>query len=186
MMFNINDVKNGMTVIIDGKLCLIQEFQKTSPGKGSAFVKMRLKNLRTGTITVDNYPSNIKLEKAHIDKVKAKYMYPEGNKYVFMDSTTFEMNDIDKEVLGDSVKYLKDELEIQFNSYEGEIIGIELPEKIDYTVKSTEPATKGNTTSSAMKDAVLENDTVVKVPLFINEGEVITVSTEDGSYCGRA
>jgi len=91
-----------------------------------------------------------------------------------------------KDTLGENAKYLKEGLEIQIAQYEGEIIGIDLPEKIDYEVASTEPATKGNTTSSAMKDATLENGLVIKVPLFINDGEVVTVSTIDGSYCGRA
>lgn len=186
MMININDIKNGMTVIVDGKLCVIVEFQHVKPGKGSPFVKMKLKNLRTGSITVDTYNTNIKLEKAHVDKAKSQFLYSEGNNYVFMNNETYEQTELAKDSLGDDVKYLKENMEIQINSYEGELLGIELPEKVDYIVTATEPATKGNTTSSAMKDATLENGLVIKVPLFINEGETITVSTIDGSYCGRA
>jgi len=186
MLININDIKNGMTVIVDGKLCVIVEFQHVKPGKGSPFVKMKLRNLRTGSITVDTYNTNIKIEKAHVDKAKSQFLYADGDNYVFMNNETYDQMELSKDTLGETAKYLKEGLEIQINSYEGEIIGIDLPEKIDYSVAATEPATKGNTTSSAMKDATLENGLVIKVPLFINEGENITVSTLDGSYCGRA
>lgn len=186
MLININDIKNGMTVIVDGKLCVIVEFQHVKPGKGSPFVKMKLRNLRTGSITVDTYNTNIKIEKAHVDKAKSQFLYEDGSNYVFMNNETYDQMELSKETLGDTAKYLKEGLEIQINSYEGEIIGIDLPEKIDYQVASTEPATKGNTTSSAMKDATLENGLIIKVPLFINDGETVTVSTIDGTYCGRA
>lgn len=186
MMININDIKNGMTILMDGKLCVIVEFQHVKPGKGSPFVKMKLKNLRTGSITVDTYNTNIKIERAHVDKSKSQFLYAEGNTYVFMNNETYDQMELSKDTLGENAKYLKEGLEIQIAQYEGEIIGIDLPEKIDYEVASTEPATKGNTTSSAMKDATLENGLVIKVPLFINDGETVTVSTLDGSYCGRA
>ncbi len=186
MFININDIKNGMTIIMDGKLCSIVEFQHVKPGKGSPFIKIKLRNLRTGSITVDTYNTNIKIEKAHVDKVKSQFLYVQGDNYVFMNNETYDQMELSKDTLGDTAKYLKEGLEIQINSYEGEIIGIDLPEKIDYEVSATEPAVKGNTTSSAMKDATLENGLVIKVPLFINEGENITVSTIDGSYCGRA
>lgn len=186
MMININDIKNGMTIIMDGKLCVIVEFQHVKPGKGSPFVKMKLRNLRTGSITVDTYNTNIKIEKAHVDKSKSQFLYQDGDNYVFMNNETYDQMELSRETLGENAKYLKEGLDIQLNMYEGELIGIELPEKIDYTVTSTEPATKGNTTSSAMKDATLENGLVIKVPLFINDGETVTVSTLDGSYCGRA
>lgn len=186
MLININDIKNGMTVIIDGKLCVIVEFQHVKPGKGSPFVKMKLKNLRTGSIVVETFNTNIKIEKAHVDKSKSQFLYEDGENYVFMNNETYDQMELSKDTLGDNVKYLKEGLEIQIAMYEGEIIGIDLPEKIDYVVTTTEPAVKGNTTSSAMKDATLENGLVIKVPLFINEGETITVSTLDGSYAGRA
>lgn len=186
MMININDIKNGMTVIVDGKLCVIVEFQHVKPGKGSPFVKIKLRNLRTGSIVVETFNTNIKIEKAHVDKAKSQFLYADGDNYVFMNNETYDQMELSKDNLGDDVKYLKENMEIQINSFEGELLGIELPEKVDYTVSATEPATKGNTTSTAMKDATLENGLVIKVPLFINEGEVVTVSTLDGSYCGRA
>lgn len=186
MMININDIKNGMTVIVDGKLCVIVEFQHVKPGKGSPFVKIKLKNLRTGSIVVETFNTNIKIEKAHVDKAKSQFLYNDGENFVFMNNETYDQLELTKDNLGEDVKYLKENMEIQINSYEGEILGIELPEKVDYSVSATEPAVKGNTTSTAMKDATLENGLVIKVPLFINEGEVVTVSTVDGSYCGRA
>ena len=186
MLININDIKNGMTVIVDGKLCVIVEFQHVKPGKGSPFVKIKLRNLRTGSITVETFNTNIKIEKAHVEKSKSQFLYSDGENYVFMNNETYDQMELSSSILGDNVKYLKEGLDIQIAMYEGELIGIDLPEKIDYVVASTEPAIKGNTTSSAMKDATMENGLVIKVPLFINEGETITVSTIDGTYCGRA
>ena len=186
MMININDIKNGMTVIIDGKLCSIVEFQHVKPGKGSPFIKIKLKNLRTGSIVVETFNTNIKIEKAHVEKQNCQYLYTDGVNYNFMNNETFEQFEIDEKTLGKDVKYLKEGLDIQINTYEGEIVGISLPEKISYIVSESEPAVKGNTTSGAMKDATLENGLVIKVPIFIEPGEVIVVSTEDSSYCGRA
>ena len=186
MLININDIKNGMTVIIDGKLCVIVEFQHVKPGKGSPFVKIKLRNLRTGSITVETFNTNIKIEKAHVDKSKSQFLYEDGSNYVFMNTETYDQMELSKDTLGESAKFLKEGMEISIAMYEGEIIGIDLPDKVDYQVVSTEPAVKGNTTSSAMKDATLENGLVVKVPLFINEGETITIATEDASYVGRA
>ena len=186
MNININDIKNGMTIIIDGNLCMIQDFQHVKPGKGSPFVKIKFKNLRNGAIVVNTFNTNVKIEKAHVTKAKSSFLYDSGDSYVFMNNETYEQSELTKDQLGDSVKYLKEGLDIQINSYEGEVIGIELPEKIDYLVESAEDAVKGNTSTGAQKDATLENGLVVKVPLFIKAGETITISTEDGSYCGRA
>ena len=185
-MININDIKNGMTVIIDGKLCSIVEFQHVKPGKGSPFVKIKLKNLRTGSTVVETFNTNIKIEKAHVERSKCQYLYNDGQNYVFMNNESFEQTEIPIDVLGDEAKYLKEGLDIQINTYEGEIIGITLPEKVDYVVSESEPAVKGNTATNAMKSAILENGLEVKVPLFIEQGELITISTEDSSYCGRA
>ena len=175
MNININDIKNGMTVIIDGNLCLIQEFQHVKPGKGPAFVRIKLKNLRTGSIVENTFNTNIKIEKAHVDRKKMQYLYSAGTNYVFMDCETYEQVEIPEE-----------KLEIDISYYEGEIIGITLPEKIEYEVVETFDATKGNTTNNAMKDATIETGYVVKVPLFISNGEKIIISTKDGKYCSRA
>ena len=186
MNININDIKNGMTIIMDGNLFVIQEFQHVKPGKGPAFVKMKLKNLRTGTITESSYNTNIKIERAHIDRMPMQYLYNTGDTYYFMNTNTYEQLEINEKILEDEKKYLKENLELDISSYNGEIIGISLPEKIEYEVVETEPAVKGNTVNNAMKDATVETGYTVKVPLFINQGERIIISTKDGKYCSRA
>ena len=186
MDININDIKNGMTIIIDGNLCNIVEFQHVKPGKGPAFVRIKLKNLRTGSIVENTYNTNIKITRAHVDKVKAQYLYSQGTDYVFMDSNTYEQIEIPTTTLGNSVNFIKEGMEIDIDSYEGEIIGITLPEKVEYEVIETEPAVKGNTATNATKDAKIETGYTVKVPLFINEGERIIISTKDGKYSSRA
>ena len=186
MNININDIKNGMTVIMDGKLCQVQEFQHVKPGKGAAIVKVKLRNLKTGAITVESYNSTIKVEKAHIDKKPMTYLYKDGDNYVFMDSETYEQVSVPEVQLEEEKKFLKENLEIKINFYEGEIIGLDLPEKIEFEVVDTTEAVKGNTTNNAMKDATVETGYTVKVPLFINQGEHIIISTVDGKYSSRA
>ena len=186
MNININDIKNGMTIIMDGNLCMIQEFQHVKPGKGPAFVRIKLKNLRTGSITEDTYNTNIKVQKAHIDKVNVSYLYSAGDTYTFMNNETYEQFEVSADKLGENVKFIKEGIDIQIDFYEGEIIGITLPEKIEYEIIETEPAVKGNTATNASKDAKIETGLIVKVPLFINQGERIIVSTKDGKYSSRA
>ena len=186
MDININDIKNGMTIIMDGNLYTIVEFQHVKPGKGPAFVRIKRKNLRTGSVTEDTFNTNIKITKAHIEKIKAAYLYSMGDTYVFMNNSTFEQIEIPASVLKDAVNFIKEGLEIDIDNYDGEIIGITLPEKVEYEVVETEPAVKGNTATNASKDAKIETGYVVKVPLFINEGEKIIISTKDGKYSGRA
>jgi len=186
MNININDIKNGMTVIIDGNLCLIQEFQHVKPGKGPAFVRIKLKNLRTGSTVEETFNTNIKVERARVEKSKMQYLYSQGDSYVFMNNQDYSQLEIPVSKLEDEQKFLKEGLEIEVSTYEGEIIGIVLPEKIDYEVTETTEATKGNTTNNALKDATIETGYVVKVPMFIAEGERIIVSTKDGKYVSRA
>ncbi len=186
MNININDIKNGMTVIINGNLCLILEFQHVKPGKGPAFVRIKLKNLKTGSIVEEKFNTNIKIEKAHVEKLPMQFLYASGNNYAFMNTESYEQIEINKETLKDEIDFIKEGLVIELLSYNGEIIGINLPEKVDYEVISTEPAVKGNTVNNALKDAVIETNYVVKVPLFINAGDHIIVSTKDGKYQGKA
>lgn len=186
MNININDIKNGMTIIMDGNLSQIIEFQHVKPGKGPAFVRIKLKNLRTGAIVEDTYNTNLKVEKAHIDKMPMQYLYQDGNRYVFMNTQTYDQIEIPEEKLENEKKFLKEGIEITIDFYEGEIIGISLPEKMEFEVVETEPAVKGNTTNNAMKDATIETGYTVKVPLFINQGEKIIISTKDGKYSSRA
>ena len=186
MNININDIKNGMTIIIDGNLCQIMEFQHVKPGKGSAFVRIKLKNLRTGAVVENSYNTNIKIERARVEHMPMQFLYTDGNSYVFMNTETYDQVEVPASKLENEKRFLKEGLEIQLDYYEGELLGVSLPEKIEFEIIETEPAVKGNTTNNAMKDATIETGYVVKVPLFINQGERIIVSTSDGKYSSRA
>lgn len=185
MMIDINDIKNGMTVIIDGNLYQIVEFLHVKPGKGAAFMKTKLKNLRTNSTLEKTFNTNIKIEKANISKKAMQYLYNAGDVYYFMDMQSYEQVELNKDTISEEVKYLKENLEVELVYYESELIGLNLPEKIDYKVTYTTDAVKGNTSSSAQKDAELENGLEVKVPLFINENDEIIISTKDGKYVSR-
>lgn len=185
-MFNVNDIKNGMTLEDEGNIYQVLEFSHVKPGKGAAFVKAKLKNMRTGAIVEKTYNSSVKLAKANIQRKPMQYLYQAGDSYSFMDMNTYEQVELSGSQIGDDLKYLKENLEVSLVYYGEELIGLNLPEKIAYVITKSEPAVKGNTSSGAQKDAELENGMTVKVPLFINEGETILVSTKDGKYVSRA
>ena len=186
MMIDINDIKNGMTIILDGQIYQIVEFLHVKPGKGSAFMKMKLKNLRTNTTLEKTLNTNIKIEKANITKKTMQYLYTTGDSYNFMDMQTYEQVDLDAKMIENERKYLKENLEVELVYFNNdELIGLNLPDKVDYKVTTTADAVKGNTTTNAQKDAELENGLEVKVPLFINEGDEIIISTKDGKYVSR-
>lgn len=185
-MFNVNDIKNGMTFIYEGAIYQVLEFLHVKPGKGPAFLRAKLKNLRTGATIEKTFNTNIKLEKAMIDKQSVQFLYSTGEIYTFMNMETYEQVELTKGQLGDDILYLKDGLDVELSFYNGELLGVILPEKIELKVAHTEPAVKGNTTNNATKDATLETGLNVKVPLFIEEGEMIIISTRDGKYASRA
>lgn len=185
-MFNVNDIKNGITFVLDGQIYQVLEFLHVKPGKGPAFLRTKLKNLRTGATIEKTFNTNIKLEKARIEKQNMQFLYASGDTYTFMNMETYEQMDLAKDSLGDDAKFLKEGLEVEVTFYKGEVLGINLPEKIEYEVTATEPAVKGNTATNATKEATLENGLTVKVPLFISEHEHIIVSTKDGKYDSRA
>ncbi len=185
-MFNVNDIKNGMTISYEGNVYQVVEFQHVKPGKGSAFVKTKLKNLRTNSTQEITFNAGIKLEKANVTKRTLSYLYNDGDTYVFMDNNTYEQLELSKSKVSDYIKFLKEGLNVEVMSFEGEVIGISLPEKVSYKVIETEMAVKGNTTSGAMKDATIETGYTVKVPLFIENGEEIIITTSDGKYSSRA
>ena len=145
-----------------------------------------MRNLRTGATIEETINSSVKVEKAHVEKKKMAYLYNSGTGYVFMDNETYEQTEITEDKLVEEKKFLLENMDVQIAFYQGEIIGITLPELVVYVVAETTEAVKGNTTNNAQKDATLENGLVVKVPLFITEGERIIVSTEDGKYSSRA
>lgn len=185
-MVNVNDLKNGMTIGFDGNIYTVIEFLHVKPGKGPAFVRTKLKNLRTGSTIEHTFNAGIKVEKAMVDKVNMQYLYNSGNVYNFMNMETYEQLEFSSEQIGEDVKYLKDGISVDVTFFQGELLGIVLPEKIEYTITNTEPAVKGNTTNNALKEAFMENGLMVKVPLFISENDKIIVSTKDGKYDSRA
>lgn len=184
-MINVNDFKNGVTISYEGNIYQVLESEHVKPGKGAAIVKAKLKNLRTGAIAMQTFNAGITIPKAHINKQQMQYLYATGSVYSFMNMETYEQVDVDKNQIENEIKYLKEGLEITLIFFENELLGIELPEKIDYKITNTEPAIKGNTSTNATKDAYVETGMLVKVPLFIDEGEEIIVSTKDGKYVSR-
>lgn len=184
-MINVNDFKIGITINYDGNIYQVLEFNHVKPGKGAAIVKAKLKNLRTGSIAEYSFGAGTKVPTAHINKQQMQFLYSTGTSYSFMNMETYEQIDIDESQIANEVKYLKEGLQVYVTFYEQEMLGLELPEKIDYKITSTEPAIKGNTATNATKDAIIETGLLVKVPLFIDQDEEIIVSTKDGKYVSR-
>lgn len=185
-MINVNDFKTGVTIKFDDNIYQVLEFQHVKPGKGGAFVRSKLKNLRTKAIIDHTFNAGIKVEAAHIEKTKMQFLYKDGVKYVFMNMDSFEQIELDEELLKEEKGYLKEGLEVDIFFYEKELLGINLPEKVLMKIISCESAVRGNTTNNAMKDALIETGINVKVPLFIEQGEIIVISTKDGKYSSRA
>lgn len=184
-MINVNDFKTGMTIEYEGNIYQVLEFNHVKPGKGAAIVKAKLRNLRTGSIAEYSFNAGIKIPTAHVNKQKMQYLYSTGETYSFMNMETYEQVELDESQLVNEKKFLKEGLEVIIAFFENEMLGIELPEKIDYKITQTEPAIKGNTATNATKDAIVETGLLVRVPLFIDEGEEIIVSTKDGKYVSR-
>jgi elongation factor P len=185
-MINVNDFKTGVTIYFDNNLFQVLEFQHVKPGKGPAFVRSKLKNLRTGAIIDHTFNAGIKVEKALVEKKPMQFLYSMGETYYFMNMDDYEQIELSKNKLRDSLNFLKENLEVEIVFYEGEMLDIILPEKIELKVTNTEPGTKGNTANNAMKDATLETGLTVRVPLFIEQDEMLIVSTKDGKYVSRA
>lgn len=185
-MINVNDLKVGMTIMYENNIYSVMDTQHVKPGKGAAFVQAKLKNLRSGSIIENRFNSSDRVEPARIEKKPMQYLYSMNDVYYFMDMNTYEQVEISKTQIGDDAELLKENLEVDIMFFEGEMLGMNLPDKIALKVTHTEPAVKGNTTSSAMKDATLETGKVVKVPLFIEEGEEVLISSKDGKYVSRA
>ena len=185
-MFNINDIKNGITFLYEDNIYQVIEFLHVKPGKGAAFVKAKIKNLRTGSIVEKTFNTSIKLEKAIIEKKQMQYLYATGDVYNFMNMQTYEQIELSKNQLGENINYLIEGLNVDISFYNGELLGVMLPDKLTVEVIETEPAVKGNTTNNATKDAKIETGLIVKVPLFVDTGEKIIISTSTGKYDSRA
>ena len=185
-MINTNDLKNGITIGIESAIFVVMETQHVKPGKGAAIVKAKLKNLRTGSIVEKTFNAGIKVPTARIEKQQMQYLYNMNDLYYFMNMETYEQLELAKDQIGDDALYLKENLEVYITMFDGEVLGIQLPDKIELVITQTDDAVKGNTATNALKDAICETGLKVRVPLFINQGETIIISTSDGKYVSRA
>ena len=184
-MISTNDFKTGVTVKIDGNIFQVLEFLHVKPGKGQAFVRSKIKNLRTGAIVDYTFNAGEKLEKAFLEKNVMQYLYDSGEFCVFMNNENYEQVEIPRKQITNELKYLPIGLNVEVVLHENEVLGITLPDKVTLQVTKTEPAVKGDTKTSASKDAILETGILVKVPLFVNENEKIIVNTNSGEYVSR-
>jgi elongation factor P len=181
-----NDLKNGMSLDLPEGLFSVVEFQHVKPGKGGAFVRTKLKNVRTGAVIERTYRADEKLEQAVIDKREMQYLYLDGDSFVFMDTTDYEQMNAPTVSLGSSAQYLKEGDSVILQMYGSEIVGVDMPASVDLTVTETEPGLQGDRVSGARKPAVVETGLQVQVPLFINPGDKIKVDTRSGEYLSRA
>mgnify|MGYP000944825724 CR=1 FL=1 len=184
-MTSSNDFKTGMTIQSDGHLWLIIEFQHVKPGKGSAFVRSKLRNLRTGAVVDKTWRAGEKVETAHIDKDKMVYLYEMGDVCIFMNNESYEQIEIPKKNIQEQLNFIIEGFEVNVISFEGVILGVDIPEKVTLTVTQADPAVKGNTATNATKPATMETGAEVNVPLFINEGDKIKIETAKGTYKER-
>ena len=185
-MISVSDFRNGITFEMDGKVMQIVEFQHVKPGKGAAFVRVKMKNVITGGVTETTFNPNDKYPTAYIERKKMEYSYNDGDLYYFMDGETYELIPIDGNTLDDSFKFVKENDTCTVMSYKGNVFGVEPPRFVELEVTSTEPGFAGNTATNTLKPATVETGAEVKVPLFINEGEKIQIDTTTGEYLGRA
>ena len=180
------DFKNGMTLDLDDGLFTLVEFQHVKPGKGGAFVRTTLKNVRTGAVLERTFRAGERMERAIIEKKEMQLLYRDGTDYVFMDTGTYEQLSVPAATLGDTANYLVDGSSALLLMYGDEIIGVELPASVELTVAETEPGVQGDRVSGAKKTATLETGLVVQVPLFIEPGERVKVDTRSGEFISRA
>ena len=185
-MVSTNEFKTGLTVILDGELYVIAEYQHVKPGKGGAFVRTKLRRLKGGTVVERTFRSGEKVEEAYIEEQKLQFLYRSGDTLHFMDLATFEELQIPQTVVGSPAGFLKETMEVQGSFYKGEPIGLELPIFVDLLIKETEPGVRGDTAKAVTKPAQLETGVSVQVPLFVESGEVIRVDTRTGTYVSRA
>ena len=185
-MIDTSDFKTGLTILYNNQIYQIVEFQHVKPGKGQAFVKTKLKNLRTGANIDYSFNAGERLEQAMIEKRKMQYSYNSGDTYCFMDMETWEQLDIPAERMKWEANFLLEGAEIEIVMYGSEVLGINIPEKIVLEVTESSPAVAGNTATNALKEVTLETGFKVKVPMFIEQGDKIIVTTFDGKYSSRA
>ncbi|MFJ8066701.1 elongation factor P [Psychrobacillus sp. NPDC096426] len=185
-MISVNDFKTGLTIVVDGVLYRVLDFQHVKPGKGAAFVRSKLRNLRNGSVNEKTFRAGEKVEKAQIDNKKMQYLYASGDQHVFMDTDSYEQLELSENQIEYELKFLRENMEIHVIQYQGETLGVELPKSVELEVTETEPGIKGDTSGGGSKTATVETGLVVTVPLFINVGDKLIINTDEGSYVSRA
>ncbi len=185
-MISVNDFKTGVTIEMDGQAYVVVDFQHVKPGKGAAFVRAKLKNVKTGGVVEKTFRAGEKLPKAHLDRREMQYLYNDGEGYVFMDNENYEQITISADAMGDGVKWLLENMNIHVLFFQGNIIGLDMPNFVELEVIDTEPGIKGDTATGATKSATLQTGARVQVPLFINTGDRLRIDTRTGLYMERA
>ncbi|HZK87243.1 MAG TPA: elongation factor P [Syntrophomonas sp.] len=185
-MISVNDFKTGVTIEFEGVVYQVVDFQHVKPGKGAAFVRAKLKNVKTGGTVEKTFRGGEKVPRAHLDKREMQYLYSDVDGFVFMDNENYEQISLSKDDLGEGAKWLMENMTIGIMMFNTEIMGVELPNFVELTVTETEPGIKGDTATGATKNAKLESGAVVQVPLFINEGDRLRIDTRTGQYMERA
>ena len=185
-MISVNDLKTGLTLELDNGLWSVVEFLHVKPGKGAAFVRTKLKNVETGQVVERTFRAGEKVGKATLDRREMQYLYKEGVEFVMMDNETYEQIQVTEDQVGDGVKYLKENMEVQVLLHDGKIIGVDIPAHVVLEVIDTPPSEKGNTAQGGTKPATLETGAVVNVPFFISNGDKIRVDTRTNEYLDRA
>lgn len=184
-MIDTGDLRKGLIIEHDGALQRIVEYQHVKQGRGSAFVRLTMRNLRTGSTTSQTFQAGSRFPLVRLERQRVQFLYPEDENYIFMDLDTFEQIPLSPETLGDALKYLKEQETIDLLTYQGEPIDIELPITVELVVTQTDPGFRGDTATGGNKPATLETGVVVNVPLFINEGDTLKIDTRSGEYLER-
>ena len=184
-MITAGDFRNGVTFDMDGSVFQIIEFQHVKPGKGAAFVRTKIRNVISGAVVEKTFNPTDKFPTAFIERKDMEYLYNDGDLYYFMDMETYEQQPIDKSKLGPAFQFVKENMEVKVLSYKGNVFGVEPPNFVELEVTETDPGFKGDTATNATKPATVETGAQIRVPLFINEGDLIEVDTRDGSYVTR-
>jgi len=184
-MISASEFRNGVTVEYEGDIFVILEFQHVKPGKGAAFVRTKIKNLKTGSVVERTFRPTEKMPRAHIERLDMQYLYAEGTLYHFMNVETYDQIPVNESDIGDALKFVKENEMVKILSYDGKVFGIEPPLFVELEILETEPGFAGNTSQGATKPAVVETGATVYVPLFINQNEKIKIDTRTGEYLGR-
>lgn len=185
-MISVNDFRTGLTIEVDNGIWRVMDFQHVKPGKGAAFVRSKLRNLRNGNVQEKTFRAGEKVAKAQIDNRKMQYLYANGDQHVFMDSESYEQIELPSSAIEHELMFLQENMEVHIMMYNHETLGVELPNTVELEVIETEPGIKGDTASGGSKPAKLETGLIVQVPFFINQGDKLIINTSEGSYVSRA